>query len=229
MKKVVFCIPSLHGPTKPLMAALEASAPLLTEAGWDHNVVEYRGNPYISFARADMLRKALDAKADVIVFIDYDVSWRPGDLLKLVETKGDVVAGFYRYKKAEEEYMGALITDEDGLPQVRADGALRGYRAPAGYLKITKEAVTHFMRSYPELIYGVAFNPCVDLFNHGAHKGIWYGEDMAFCRRWLDCGGELWIVPDLELTHWSGETPYVGNYHEFLMRQPGGCKAPVEV
>ena len=59
------------------------------------------GSPYISAARATMLRKALDAKADVIVFIDHDLSWRPGDLLKLIETTGDVVGGTYRFKQDE--------------------------------------------------------------------------------------------------------------------------------
>ena len=40
--------------------------------------------------RAKMLRMALDAKADVVVFIDHDIAWRPADLLKLIETDGDV-------------------------------------------------------------------------------------------------------------------------------------------
>ena len=45
----------------------------------------------VSGARAAMLRKALDAKADVIVFIDHDVSWAPEDLVKLIKT-GDPAA-----------------------------------------------------------------------------------------------------------------------------------------
>ena len=43
----------------------------------------------------------------------------------------------------------------------------------------------------------------VDLFNHGAHDGAWYGEDYAFSRNWLALGGDIWIVPDLNLTHHS--------------------------
>lgn len=223
--KVVFCVPSLQGPTAPFVASLERSAPLLDAAGIDHACVEERGCPYISHARATMLRKALDAKADVIVFLDYDLSWDPEDLRILVETQGDVVAGLYRFKKDEEEYMGVLSTLADGRPIIRAsDGALAADKVPAGFLKVTREAVDRFMKAYPELTYGVAYNPSTDLFNHGAHQGVWYGEDYAFSRRWRECGGEIWVVPDLNLTHHSAERAHPGNFADFLTRQPGGSR-----
>lgn len=221
-RKVAFCVPSLAGPTAPFISALEASVSLVTGAGWDECCVEERGCPYISAARATMLRKALDAKADVIAFLDYDLSWSPKDLLALIETPGDVVAGLYRFKKAEEEYMGVLDTDADGRVRAREDGAIRADRVPAGFLKVTKEAVDRFMRGYPELVFGPTFNPSVDLFNHGAHDGVWWGEDYAFSRRWRAIGGEIWVVPDLDLTHHSADQAHPGNFHHFLRRQPGG-------
>ena len=195
-------------------------------AGWEEGCVEERGSPYISAARAHMLRKALDAKADVIVFLDYDLSWRPGDLLKLIETPGEVVAGLYRFKKDEEEYMGTLFSDEQDRPILRGDGCLKAERIPAGFLKITSEAVHKFMTAYPELCFGPKFSPSVDLFNHGAHGGLWWGEDYAFSRNWRAAGGEIWVVPDLGLTHHSATQVYPGNFHQFLLAQPGGSNAP---
>lgn len=184
------------------------------------------GCPYISAARATMLRKALDAKADVIVFIDHDLSWDAQDLLTLIETPGDVVAGTYRFKKPEEEYMGQMLSNNDGTPIVRADGCISAFCIPAGFLKITKEAVNKFMSAYPELMYGDKFNPCIDLFNHGAHKGTWYGEDYAFSRNWLDAGGKIWVVPDLNLNHHTKTEEFKGNLHQFLLKQPGGSECP---
>ena len=198
--------------------------PLIKAAGWEEGAVEERGNPYISYARAHMLRKAMDAKADVVVFIDYDLSWDPQDLLTLIETEGDVVAGTYRYKKAAEEYMGAWDIDDANRPQMRADGCFKANRVPAGFLKVTKEAVDRFMRSYPELTFGVRYNPTVDLFNHGVIDGVWYGEDMAFSKRWIDCGGEIALIPNLNITHHSATEAFPGNLHNFMMRQPGGSK-----
>jgi hypothetical protein len=51
---------------------------------------------------------------------------------------------------------------------------------------------------------------------------------MAFSRRWADMGETVWIVPDINLTHHSRDKAYPGNYHQFLMRQPGGINAPKE-
>lgn len=223
--KVVFCVPFLTTLTAPFIAAMEQSIPLVTGAGWDERLVTEQGCPYISAARATMLRKALDAQADVIVFLDYDLSWAPGDLLKLLETEGDVVAGLYRFKKDDEEYMGAIDCDVVGRPVLRDGGCIRANRVPAGFLKVTREGVARFMRAYPELQYGDPIAPHIDLFNHGAHKGVWWGEDYAFSRNWLDAGGDLWVAPDLSLTH-HGDKPYPGNFHEFLMRQPGGVNGP---
>lgn len=174
-----------------------------------------------------MLRAALDAKADVIVFLDYDVSWHPQDLLKLIETEGDVVAGTYRVKTDQGEtpefYMGTWETNADFTPKLRRDGAISAKLVPAGFLKITKEAVDSFMVAYPELCYGPMYHLSVDLFNHGVHERIWWGEDYSFARRWKEKCGDIWLVPDLSIDHHdkNGKV-YPGNLHYFLLRQPGG-------
>lgn len=217
--KVIFGVPSLKGPTKHFQQALEASVPLVVEAGWEEGTVEERGNAYISNARAAMLRKAMDAKADIMVFLDYDLSWEPGALLRLIEMPGDVVCGTYRFKDpSQEEYMGELQLGAGGDPVTRPDGCLLANRAPAGFLKITKHAVHRYMGYYPELCYGERYAPTLDLFNHGAHEGVWWGEDYAFCRRWRAKNEGVWIIPDLNITHWDGDTPYPGNLRKFIDR-----------
>lgn len=226
--KVVFAIPTLTRPYPQTIEALKASVPLIEAAGWEHAVVHEIGCPYISAARATMLRKALDAKADVTVFIDHDVSWDPQDLLTLIQTQGDVVMGTYRFKKDEEEYMGCLSAGE--YPTVREDGCIKMGWGPAGFMKVTRNAVNRIMVSYPELVYGEPCNPGIDLFQHGAHKGEWWGEDAAFGRRWNDCGGEIWLIPTLNISHHTTEKSYPGNFHEYLRRRPGGdlSDSPVE-
>lgn len=225
-RKVAFCVPIVRRPYPKFIESLEASATLVRAHGWDEVCVQEINNPYISGARAKMLRKALDNDADVIVFLDYDLEWDPKALLRLIETEGEVVAGTYRCKIPAEQYMGTVQTDANGLPVVREDGCIKAGVAPAGFLKVTKEAVHEFMVKWPELCYGPRYRQSVDLFNHGAHEGLWWGEDYAFCRRWRERCGELWIMPDVEITHWMGDTPYPGNFHKFLLRQPGGSEDP---
>lgn len=221
-KKVVFCVPIVGRPYPGFIRALEASIPIIRAAGWDEELVQEIDNPYISGARAKMLRKALDHGADVIVFLDYDLEWKPEDLLRLVETKGEVIAGTYRCKIDTEQYMGAIFHDDALRPIVREDGCVKASVAPAGFLKITRDAVDMFMGAHPELCYGPRYSQSVDLFNHGAHERLYWGEDYAFCRRWREKCGDVWIIPDITITHWKGESPYPGNFHEHLLAQPGG-------
>jgi hypothetical protein len=135
-----------------------------------------------------------------------------------------VVAGTYRFKREPEEYMGYLLPDVHQKPQVRSDGAVLAHCVPAGFLKITREAVSKFMYHYPELQYVEEGTLTVDLFNHGVHKGCWYGEDYAFSRNWNEKCGQIWIVPDLDLDHHTKDAVYKGNFHRYLTQQEGGSE-----
>jgi hypothetical protein len=139
-RKVVFCIPTYPiRPCQPTVDSLRDEVPIIEEAGWEHALSAEIGNPYISCARAVMLRKALNAKATHIVFIDHDVSWKKGDLLKLLETEGGIVAGTYRFKNDDEIYMGSINSGPSGTPLFRpSDGALDAEAAPAGFLKVER-------------------------------------------------------------------------------------------
>jgi hypothetical protein len=212
---------------------MEASVPALDAAGIDHSLTFEVGSSYISYACADMLHRALATDADTFMFVEDDHSWSPGDIVKLLEAEGDVAAGTYRYKHSDdaEEYMGAWHCDAGHRPVCRLkDGSLKAYVVPAGFLKVTRKAVQRFMRAYPELLFGPPERPAVDLFNHGAHvggnDGRWWGQDYAFSRRWTDCGGDLWIVPDLSINHhaWDSDRVWEGNLHRYLLRQPGGSE-----
>lgn len=221
--KVVLCVPTLKKPYQATLDAIAASVPLLDEYEIDHCMVSEVGCPYISAARSTMLRKALDAGADRIVFIDHDVSWDPINLVQLILADGQFVMGTYRFKQDEEEYMGQLLHDNDGSPLCREDGALSTYTGPAGFLRINRSAINRLIERYPDLCYGERHAPHFDLFNHGAYKFTWWGEDYAACRRWVDIGGEIWTLPNMNINHHGADgTVFRGNLHEFLMRQPGG-------
>jgi glycosyltransferase involved in cell wall biosynthesis len=225
--KLVLCVPTITRPYQQLLQSIEDAVPALDAAGIEHQMVTEVGNPYISQARNVMLRKALDARADQVVFLDHDISFSPEALMTLIATEGDVVAGTYRFKKDEEEYMGRFVTDAAGRPVVRdSDGAVHAEWVPGGFLRVSASAVDQFMKAYPHLCYGVAYRPHVDLFNHGAHKGVWYGEDYAFSRNWNDCGGSIWLTPDIDITHHSADKAYPGNFHMYLRRRPGGDLCP---
>lgn len=203
-------------PTEPFIRSLTNCIPAVEAAGWEHCVAVEQNCPYISAARLEVLKKALREKADVIVFLDYDVSWTPEAMVKLLATEGDVVAGTYRTKRNDNKYMSVLSCSPEGQLIVRKDGAIKADKVPAGFLKVTSWAVERFARAYPQLLFGPVMNPSLDMFNHGVIDGVWYGEDYAFSKRWVECGGEIWVVPDLDIDHNSTKECFKGNFHEYL-------------
>ena len=229
MPKVCFCIPTIVEPYPEMLDALERSIPLVKAAGWEEMSAWEVGHAYVSYARALLLRKALNWGTDWIVFLDHDLAWRPAALLDLLNTKGDVVAGTYRLKSPKEEYMGRLAMKPDGTPkQIRSDGCLLFNLVPAGFLKISANAVEQFMERHPQLDFsrpGEATQNHFDLFNHGVIDKVWWGEDYAFSLRWRSMGNPIWVIPNLDFWHY-GTKPggtrkcYPGNYHKWLLAQP---------
>jgi hypothetical protein len=218
------------GHTLRTIESLENSLPLIEAAGWEHGYTQTLGNPYISGARAEMTRKGMDAKADVMFYIDYDVSWEPQDLIKVLETEGDVVAGTYRCKTDDRDevlYMGAIYNDlETNQPIGRlSDGAIKAKVVPAGFLKVTPAPLTSSCGLTLSFAMGRSTRSLSTCFITARTMGLWWGEDYAFSRNYLALGGEIWLVPDVSIDHWQGDYPYTGNFHQFLLRQPGGAKA----
>jgi hypothetical protein len=229
--KVVFCTPTREKPHDAWLAAMERMCPALDAKGVEHSAVFEVGSAYISWARANMLHKALATDAEFFVFLDDDLSWWPEDMLKLLETEGDVVSGTYRFRHEEEEYMGDWHRNPDQRPVVRTgDRAIKARMVPAGFLKVSRGCIRGLMRKFPELCFGAPERQAFDLFNHGAHVGgvldaRWWGEDYAFAHRWGQIGS-LWLVPDLNIDHHLKDRVWKGNLHRWLCKQPGGSDAP---
>ena len=62
-------------------------------------------------------------------------------------------------------------------------------------------------------------------FPQGQEGQEWVGEDVRFCRMWAECGGDMWVIPDLNFAH-VGRKAFFGNWHEYAQRLPGGHLGP---
>jgi hypothetical protein len=222
-EKVVFCVPCYptDRPYPQTEKAFQDEKPFLKASGWNAEVIYQSGLPYISAARAMLLRRALNKDATVIFFVDQDISWKPGEATRLINTEGGLVAGTYRYKHDEEHYMGGLAETEEGIAGYREDGCLDALVMPAGFMKVTRAAVNAMIKAHPELTCGEASTPMFDMFSHGIMEGEWRGEDAAACLRWIRMGEKVWCLPDLEITHHAKDRTYPGNLAKYLERISG--------
>lgn len=211
----------------PFINSLNAAGRLLKERGYTPNKGAVFGDPYIQKARNTLVKQFLASSNDTFFFIADDIEFQPKDVLKVIKTPGDVVAGVYRTKQNEPHYPVGIIGGIDGVPLTRSDGCIRATRVQTGFLKINRCVFERIILNYPGLAYygvrdGKPVNIAHDFFPQGVYKHTWIGEDYAFCDLWTGIGGEIWIVPDMDLTHYEGKIGYRGNYHTHLMCRPGG-------
>jgi len=227
-KNIFFALHMYRMPTcQPFMDSLNGAGRLLKEHGYTPNKGAVFCDPYIQKARNNLVKQFLESDNDIFFFIADDVEFKPEDLLKVLETPGDVVAGVYRTKQDDPYYPVGICKDSDGCPITREDGCIDARRVQTGFLRIHRTVFEQIILRYPGLAYygvknGEKINVAHDFFPQGVHKHVWLGEDYAFCELWTGIGGKIWIVPDIDLTHYEGEIGYKGNYHEYLKKLPGG-------
>ena len=187
------------------------------------------GDPYIAKARNTLANKFLKSNCNIFIFLADDLQYEPEDLLRLVEAPGEVVAGAYRIKTSKARYPVTINSNDNGLPIIRSDGCVSAKWVQTGFLRINRNVFERIVLHYPERVYygienNARTNMSYDFFPQGT--GIlhhaWIGEDYGFCELWHGLGGKIWIIPDMNLTHYEKETGYPGNYHIHLMCLPGG-------
>lgn len=169
---------------------------------------------------APLIFKMLDSGYPVVgvLYPRRNFGWQQVDLQKAQRGVPDVLHQGLRF-------VGEPLLDATGQLTV-ANGLARARSVGTGALLIRRAALERMCTQYPELRgqgfpdedenlpraphnWGF-FNPLVQ-----ATDGRNAGEDIGFCQRWLDCGGEIWADFVTGTTH-VGRFPFSGSYWEHL-------------
>ena len=224
---IFFATPTYKGVTDDnFLNSLEATVEACKARGWETSFNLVHGCCYVQEARNNIVHEFLKSGADVLFFLDDDLGWDVAAALKLIEMEDDVVGGTYPLKCEPLNFPVVIFTDPNDRPIVRGDGCIAANGLPTGFLRVKRLVIEMMIAAYPEYEYeeydaqGELKAVKHDLFPQGVHRRRWVGEDYAFCRLWTELRGQLWLVPDIDFVH----NGYVGNYHEYLLRQPGGSK-----
>lgn len=223
--KLFIAIPAYRGVICPkFIDSLEATGLMLKEYNIDYRVEVLSGNCYIQAARNELVNSFLSSDCDKLLFLDDDISWNPKDVLSLIDSGKDVVCGVYRLKTDYEEYPVIVFADSNGRTTI-VNNMMMASRVPTGFLYIDKNVFIKIRESRPDLVYTQNHRPygsrppqvMFDFFPQGVKDGYWIGEDYAFCDLWTSTGGEIWVIPDMDIDHHSTDNTYLGNYYKFLM------------
>ncbi len=174
-----------------------------------------------------------------LFFIDADISFKPEAVKRMLDFDQDVVAGMYPIKNidwqrfrqqtkpdANEKELKEFGLNFVGTPlgateREERDGFVTGSYAGTGFMMIKRRVFERMIVAYPETKFEIAHTyPRVAtqspnqfaLFDCVIDKktSIYLSEDFAFCQRWRDLGGKIWLDTKTRLTH-TGVYAYEGN------------------
>jgi hypothetical protein len=205
------------------------------------------GDALITRARASLVSQFLDdADATHLLFVDADIGFEPEQVLRLLECGAEMCAAVYPIKRIDWDKVKTIIesgrpnpgaaalkyvfeVDDPGAVTERA-GFVKVRYAGTGFLMIRRGALESMCARHPQLRYkrdhsidaATASNNRFALFECMiAEDGTYLSEDFAFCKRWIDMGGDIWADLKSKLNHVGPMTFYGDLSSQFAGTQMG--------
>lgn len=197
------------------------------------------GDSLVTRARNNAVVQFLaDSSFTHLFWIDADIGFTPEAAIRLLLANRDVVAGAYPIKRinwpeqitasSSADFIAAHTAfpvnaangDQSMDLQIDDDGFLEVSEAPTGFMVIKRDVLLTMMTKLPELQYVPDGPP--DRPNRELHYRFfdvmmepetnrYLSEDYAFCRRWRDLGGKIFIDTQSKLSH-QGMYTYHGDF-----------------
>lgn len=181
------------------------------------------GHADIYAARAQIVSHFLaDPDATDLVMIDSDVAWGPLGLVQLLDHDVDFVAGAYPKRELPIQFI--VRSGDEKLMADTGSGLAEVWGVPGGFIRMSRAMLEQMAEHYgPELTAmdrAVPTGRTVRLFDpywwtdEGGNKRV-LSEDYAFCQRWRDLGGKVYLDVTIPMSH-IGQYEYAGTLGEWL-------------
>ncbi len=191
--------------------SLVASAVALPTHGirFAHRIVA--GCSLLPLARAVLVAQflAIEDRPTHALLVDSDISWRPRDVVRLLQNDESVVCATYPTKDGSGRLAHMPSADADtGDVLVKVDGA------GLGFCLVERQVFLDLIEAFPErrVRNNKHGSPTDDpwlynLFPIGLDDGQILGEDYGFCALVRSIGHDVWCDPAIQLGH--------GGMHEY--------------
>lgn len=188
------------------------------------------GDALITRARNTLAAIFLDhPQATHLMFIDADIGFDPIQVARMLAFDKPVVGGAYPLKHIDWDNIKARV--QDGSTPLEAaslryvvglsgnleetpeeNGFVSADYAGTGFLLIKRHVFEQLALLHPDLAYESALVGSNRAPTGGQHYAFfdcmidpatrtYLPEDYAFCKRWTDAGGEIWVDMRSKLTH----------------------------
>jgi hypothetical protein len=165
------------------------------------------GDALVQKARSDLMRIAVEAEVDHLIWIDDDMEWDPQWVFDLVESGKDVIGGTARKKIFEEAYVvngdiNTLEIQEDGLMEVNLLGT--------GFLHLSKKAIDYLWEQSTEYIDDRGVTQKL-VTNVEVQDGRLVSEDYVMCRKLKEGGFKMYLDTKMTCGH-IGSIKFSGDF-----------------
>lgn len=226
-KHVVVAVPSTSG-----FVHIGTSRAIINDVvkmlglGWAVTIEDEIGSSDIYDCRAALVEKFL-ARSDAthLMMVDSDVQWPRGAIPRLVDHNVDFAAALYPQRKDPLTYALQYLNDDKVLTPDPETGLIEMAGVSAGFICLTRGMLERMIDHYHS-------DPIAGLYERNGQRRIalWdpyrlpgslrkFGEDYAFCRRWRDMGGKIWVDPDIPMAH-VGLKVFGANFTDWLKLMP---------
>ena len=210
-RSVCFGLPVFDKVHPKHVASLVETAVVLTQLGITCGHSQAVGQPHHR-ARNGIVTAFLASPFTDLIFIDADMSWNPWDVVRLLASPHEVVAGVGRKRAVRDDndpksWCFEILEDE---APVRA-GAISVAHVGTGFMRISRSALGLLAAARPEYLRDVKDRKPYWRFFFWDDDGVTeHGEDVTFCREYRKVGGSIWADLGITLNHY-GDCTYSGS------------------
>lgn len=193
--KVVVGTPSLTGQVQvEYVESLVETVRLASKHDVDVYPILLSYESILPQARNEIVKIAYGAEADMVVFIDADISWSPTAFLKVVQAEQDVVAITYPRKSDEPRFECNFDLNN---PELNGD-LLKVDSVGTGFMKLSKTVLTGLWENSQDILFRGKL--LKNVFEYATPKPntdddalVFMSEDIHLCAKIRALGFDIWV------------------------------------
>lgn len=210
--KILIAIPTLTGAiSEKTVTGVYETTRDCTRQGISVELITVVNDSIIAHARSNLANFFVhNTDATHLLWVDADIGFHSSDVMKLIELDAEFVAATYPKKVLPLRY--SCVLPQAGVIWNEARTAIEVARVGCGFQLLTRAAFLRMAKHFPELRYTphsesrtLSNAERADSYHYyemtRQANGTLLGEDYAFCLRYRQAGGTIWLRPDITLTH----------------------------